>query len=75
MARAAAFSLLRWARSSDAAKQILMKSLASESISLRAEAAIFIKSWIGDLHGYDPDKQPSEQSDVLQSWSARLSSF
>jgi hypothetical protein len=73
--RAASFALLRWSSANEAARLILVDCLLADSISLRAEGAIFIRSWLGDLHGYDPDVLPAEQATVIKKWATRLADF
>jgi HEAT repeat protein len=75
MGRAAAFALLRWSSANEAARLILVDCLSADSISLRAEGAIFIRSWLGDLQGYDPDVLPAEQATVIEKWATRLVDF
>lgn len=73
--RAASFALFRWNKAHAAAREILIAGLRSRSISLRAEVALFLKSWRGDLYGYDPDIAPELQIELIEAWAARLSVF
>ncbi len=73
--RTAAFSLLRWSASDEVSRRTVLGCLQSPSISLRAEVAVFLKNWLGDLHGYDPDVLPSEQAKVIDSWALKLNDF